>query len=479
MPPLGINLIADLRLNTGIGEANRNLADALLAQEIEASLVELFVPNRMHLTDLAQRYRSLPTDPRHNINLLAYEPVILQHLPIKQLRSLILNRYTIGSWFFELPRAPAWWQNGLGYADEIWTISHYSAQAIKASVSVPVNVIPSVVKPSPATSITRAELGLPDDRFIFYFSFDAKSSFARKNPWAVIESFERAFHDSTFLTSDKRPILLIKARDIHVYPAAHQALKSALGRVNGILIDGDYPRHKVDALLQHCDCYISLHSAEGFGLGMAEAMSLGKPVIATNFSANTDYLNASNGFPVNYFPHEITLADHIYDPNMAEVYEPGQVWAKPDIAHAATLIREVYFNPAESQRRGRQAQQDIAHYCSPAAVAKLVMARLHEIQTQTHSDHKSQIAKQHIFAQIALGNYRVHYEHWLKIHRMIETLPFENHPYLGRIMQIPLVAFLTRYAKRLRWLGHLTYAQHDVNAAALDMAECLLPSVTT
>lgn len=476
MLPLGINLIADLRLNTGIGEANRNLVDALLAKEIEASLIELSVPNRMHLTDLAQRYHSLPNDPRHNINLLAYEPVILQHLPVKQLRALILNKYTIGNWFFELPSAPAWWQNGLGYADEIWTISHYSAQAIKASVSVPVKVIPSVIKPSPPTLITRAELGLPDNRFIFYFSFDSKSSFARKNPWAVIEAFERAFSGTIFSTNDKHPTLVIKARDIHVYPAAQQALKSALGRVNGILIDSDLPRNKVDALLQHCDCYISLHSAEGFGLGMAEAMSLGKPVIATNYSANTDYLNANNGFPVDYAPHQITIADHIYDPKMVEVYTPGQIWAKPNIAHAASCMREVYFNFAEAQRRGRQAQQDIAQYCSPAAVGKLIMARLSEIQTHAYLDHQSQMAKQHIFAKIALGNYRVHYANWLKIHQMIETLPFENHRYLGRIMRIPIVAFLTRYAKRLRWLGHLTYAQHDVNAAALDVAECLVSS---
>lgn len=479
MSLLGINLIADLRLNTGIGELNRNLVDTLLSQEIDASLVELFVPNRLHLTDLAERYQSLPNTPHHNINLLAYEPIILQHLPVKQLRALILNKYTIGNWFFELPRAPTWWQNGLSYADEIWTISNYSAQAIKAAVSVPVRVIPSVVKLGPPTHITPAELGLPDDRFIFYFSFDAKSSLARKNPWAVIEAFEHAFHENTFSKNDKHPLLVIKARDIHIYPAAHQALKLALRRVNGLLIDSDYPRPKVDALLQHCNCYISLHSAEGFGLGMAEAMSLGKPVIATNFSANTDYLNTANGFPVDYTSHQITLADHIYDPNMAEVYEPGQVWAKPDIAHAATLMREVYFNPAEAQRRGHQAQQDITHYCSPAAVGKLVFARLHEIQMQSRPEAKSQIAKQQAFAKIALGNYQAHYANWLKIHRMIEALPYQNHRYLGRIIRIPFIAFLARYAKRLRWLGHLTYAQHDVNAAALDMAECLLPSINT
>ena len=43
------------------------------------------------------------------------------------------------------------------------------------------------------------------------------------------------------------------------------------------------------ALTACADIVLSLHRGEGFGLVMAEAMLLGKPVVATGWSGNTDY----------------------------------------------------------------------------------------------------------------------------------------------------------------------------------------------
>ena len=46
--------------------------------------------------------------------------------------------------------------------------------------------------------------------------------------------------------------------------------------------------------------YVSLHRAEGFGLTLAQAMSLGKPVVATGYSANTEFMSEENGYLVPY-----------------------------------------------------------------------------------------------------------------------------------------------------------------------------------
>ena len=49
-----------------------------------------------------------------------------------------------------------------------------------------------------------------------------------------------------------------------------------------------------------CDAYVSLHRSEGTGLTITDAMALGKPVIATSWSGNMDFMDVSNSFPVRY-----------------------------------------------------------------------------------------------------------------------------------------------------------------------------------
>jgi glycosyltransferase involved in cell wall biosynthesis len=480
MQSASINLIADLRLNTGVGEATRNLVDAILAQNITASLHELELPHRQNITDLPDRYRHLPAQPAATMNLLAYEPVLLQHCLVTDLRELLLNRYTIGYWVFELPKAPLWWRTGLTYADEIWTPSRYSAQSIAQAVNAPLHVVPNIVNVSKTTLLSRADLNLPNDRYIFYYNFDAKSSLARKNPWGVIEAFRRAFRVVSLSTElnaqhSHPPLLVIKARDIHKFPRAHQHLKQLIGAVGGMLIDTDLPRQKVDALLRHIDCYVSLHRAEGFGLGIAESMSLGKPVIATHFSANTDYLNAENGYPVQYELCPITPETHHYDPKQADTYEIGQQWAEPNIEHAAQLMREVYLDPLVAKAKGERAMRDIENYASPHAVGKWVAERLAQIEYGIFSGKiaRNSHVKIASLIEIATANLKFHHEHWHNVHMMIESIPQARNPLVNRVLHSALIAFLVRFYKRVRWLGHLTYAQNDVHRATIDLLSLL------
>jgi glycosyltransferase involved in cell wall biosynthesis len=97
-------------------------------------------------------------------------------------------------------------------------------------------------------------------------------------------------------------------------------------------------------------------------------MRLGKPVIATDYSANRDYLNESNGFPVRYTLVEL---ERDYGP-----YRAGNVWAQPDLAHAAALMRQAADDPEEGRRRGLRAAADMERLYSPRAVARRMIERL-------------------------------------------------------------------------------------------------------
>jgi len=121
-----------------------------------------------------------------------------------------------------------------------------------------------------------------------------------------------------------------------------------------------------------CDALVSLHRSEGFGLGPAEAMFLGKPVIATNWSGNTEFMRQDNSLPVNY--RLVTIVKDI------GVYRAGQTWAEPDIGHAATLMRRIVEDGALREAIGAEAMRTMREEFSPAAINRRIRERLLFIQ---------------------------------------------------------------------------------------------------
>jgi glycosyltransferase involved in cell wall biosynthesis len=104
------------------------------------------------------------------------------------------------------------------------------------------------------------------------------------------------------------------------------------------------------------------------GLTLFEAMSLGKPVIATGWSGNMDFMSADNSFPVKY---QLVPLDQDYLP-----YRAGQIWADPSVDDAAALMRYVFEHPLDAEEVGRHAAADISRGYSPAAIGALIASRL-------------------------------------------------------------------------------------------------------
>jgi len=66
------------------------------------------------------------------------------------------------------------------------------------------------------------------------------------------------------------------------------------------IIKDTFPRTDFLKLINTCDALLSLHRSEGFGFHLAEAMAMGKNVVATNWSRNVDFMDETNAYPVNY-----------------------------------------------------------------------------------------------------------------------------------------------------------------------------------
>lgn len=258
---------------------------------------------------------------------------------------------TVGYWAWELARLPAEHLASFSFYDEIWASTRFAFGAFDTGHR-PVSLMPMPVElPDGEAEFDRAHFRLPRQRFLFLFNFDFGSFRARKNPEAAIAAFRQAF------PRGNEPVgLVIKTINAEAHTEEWDRLRAAAQDDRRVVMrNGRYTRGEMLSLMRLCDCYVSLHRSEGFGRGPAEAMLLGRPVIATDYSGNADFMTADNSFPVRY---ELVPVGPDEYPGAA-----GQVWADADIGHAAEQMRYVYGDPAAAARIGERARRDLrAHY---------------------------------------------------------------------------------------------------------------------
>jgi len=364
-PSPGVNLVGFLEAESGLGEFARRLAHALGSTDIPVAAI----PYRgTH----ARREHALPfaaaEEAAYDVNLLSLSADDLVKFAAVAGVELFANRYSIGVWFWETNILRDEDRAATRYLDELWVASDYVRSAIAPVVDIPVRVIPVPVE-APADPVReRAGLGLPDG-FMFLFVFDFWSG-PRKNPVAVVEAFKRAF------APGEGPVLVLKSingRDWKPRQLEHLTLLSD-GRDDIVLRDGYVSSAERDEYLATCDCYVSLHRSEGLGLTMAEAMALGKPVIATGYSGNLEFMNEANSYLV---PYELVDV-----PTDWWAYEPGATWAEPDVDAAATLMRHAWERLAEALAVGERGRAELLERFSPERTARFVAGRLAELRAQ-------------------------------------------------------------------------------------------------
>ncbi len=373
---LGVNIAGYVNSEFGLGEGVRATIRAIAAADIP------FVINNSTFNlhrKLDSTYTNFSETNPYSINIVQVNVDLLNFFVDQVGFEYFKDRYNIGFWAWELPEFPQEWNWAFELFDEIWTYSSFCAEAIAAVSPIPVvKMMPSISLPQ--ATMGREALGIPKEKFIFLFMFDFCSAFERKNPVATIQAFKQAFGDNH---PDAQ--LVIKFSNAELFPQEREQLYALAEGCDSIqLIDGYLLKEEINALVYSCDCYVSLHRAEGFGLTMAEAMFYGKPVIATGYSANTEFMNLNNSFLVQY--DLVTLSQDFVP------YKKGNVWAEPDVDHAAHLMRQVFENPEQAQQVGAKAAQDICTLLGPQTVGQKIKNRLmHMVPSTVSTDVAAQL----------------------------------------------------------------------------------------
>lgn len=255
---------------------------------------------------------------------------------------LLRAKAILGYWVWELERAPSDWAQGATCVHAIAAPSQFAADAIKAiAPQTPILVAPHPVALGPLPQVSEPAADAP---FTVNAVMSAASGFVRKNPVGLVRAFRAAFRESASAR------LRLRVTNLEHHAAGEAELRRAIAGGPNIelsteLLDDD----ALNAWWGAPHLYASLHRAEGFGLPLAEAMCAGVPVLATDWSASTEYVDQSNGYPVS-----ATLTP-VLDPQSK--YDAGGRWAEPNIDHAVALFRESAANDGARRAKGRAARE--------------------------------------------------------------------------------------------------------------------------
>ena len=375
---IAVNVAGYLDRSLGLGQAARLYISALQAAGVPVATVtaQLHLPVKGSQEQALSRYggqefQQLQLSYPPQINLLCVNPDGLEGLLESAGNALEDARWTIGQWGWETDVVPAHWIPAFERVDELWVYSTYVAENLSRVSPVPVVTVPlPVIAPDPATADLDFDAELdPGEGFKFLFVFDFFSTLQRKNPMGLVDAFTRAF------APGEGPRLVLKGMNGSFRPQAVDELRWRIAdRPDIHLIDKHVDQSTYAALIADCDCYVSLHRAEGFGLTLAEAMALGKPAIATGYSGNLEFMTARNSYLVDYRLARV-------GPDV-EIYPSEGTWAEPDLDHAARLMREVWEHPDAARATGERAARDVAERLSASKVGAIARARLEYLVEQ-------------------------------------------------------------------------------------------------
>lgn len=359
----GVNVAGFFTSELGLGEAARLLTAGLQAAGVPALPVQgsLIPPCRQE----ADFTFANPAEAAYPISIVCMNGDSIPHFARDVGQGFFDGRHTIALWWWELGDFPDDWKAAFHYIDEVWVASQQIYDAVAPASPVPVVKVHLPVRTPEIHPYTRAELGLPEG-FLFLYVYDYHSTSARKNPVGLVEAFKRAFPPGS---GAKLALKCINAENL---PQHHEeVLVAANGHPDIVVIDRYVSAAEKNAMIAACDCYVSLHRSEGFGLTPAEAMSLGKPVIATRYGGTLEFMTPENSYLVDYSLTKVGERAH--------PYPPEALWADPDLDEAAAFMRQVFDNPEEARERGERAAQDIRTNHSPQAAGETMANRLRSI----------------------------------------------------------------------------------------------------
>jgi glycosyltransferase involved in cell wall biosynthesis len=379
MATVSVNLFGFLSANLGLGVTARHLLRQLLKEGATVHPVD--VPDAAGRSGMVVDHpislASPSAESPHDLNLFVLNPTSYVRLREESPPALqTCGRINAILPFWELPRIPGTWLPVLETMDGVLTASRFVHHTIAAEVSGPfVARVPHPLHLPRGVRANRQAFGLPRDRVVFASSFELASDVNRKNPFGAIEAFQRAFPEG-----DRSAILALKLNN----PGTRSSFRPWVQRLRQAariddrihILDGVMNRREVLSFYASADVYVSLHRAEGLGLSLLESMALGKPVVATAWSGNMEYMRETNSCLVGYDLIPAKGATHdSYDP----AHLRGAVWAEPHLDEAASWMAGLARNEELRRHIGGEARKVRAERERETSTFELtaVLERLH------------------------------------------------------------------------------------------------------
>jgi glycosyltransferase involved in cell wall biosynthesis len=362
----GVNIIGHFCYPSGLRTSVEAIRDGLSQAGIALSLRDI----RTDQND----------DPNHTdyTGMEFYDTTILHLQPeplfeVAYQRAALFERtprtYRIGYWYWELETVPESWLKQRKLIDEVWAATNFVADALRQRFGNGVYTMFPGIQLARFEPRARSYFGLHSKaEFTFLFAFHLMSIMERKNPVGLIRAFRQAF-------SVNEPVrLVLKTSFGDRHPSALQEIRSAASGAKITIIDEIFSGDETLSLIDACDAYVSLHRSEGLGLTMAEAMLLGKPVIATRYSGNIDFMDDANSLLVDY---QLVRLGRTIPPYDADAY-----WAEPSLDHAGRLMRQVYENQNWAADLGARAKADANRRMSLQVASQHMTERLSQISDE-------------------------------------------------------------------------------------------------
>jgi glycosyltransferase involved in cell wall biosynthesis len=359
----GIDIVGYLSSQSGVGQAGRLLIDALNSVNYPLATFDVKRDFGIHLDWPANQEKLTSHRLLMAIDAHSFENA-LSNIP-KFSRG---RKHVISQWFWELEQVPAYYLDALKLIDELWVPSRYMYETFLAVAphNVDVRHMPLPLVNSSAEPLFQRDYFSLDKNFVFLFIFDFLSVMKRKNPLGIVEAFCNAFEDGD------GPVLVIKTANGDLRPHEARELKSKIaGRTDIRLFEQQMTTHEMTSLLFVCNAYVSLHRAEGLGLTLAEAMSFGKPVIATAYSGNLDFMSPENSILIPWSRVKVGPG--------AEGYDSNATWAEPNLEMCTAEMKRLVASPELCQKIGANAKRSIAENYSCEATGSRMAQRLEQV----------------------------------------------------------------------------------------------------
>lgn len=365
--PFGVNVAGYLASEKGVGEVVRSSLRIMHAAGIP------YVANNFVDTgslNLEKPLSNFSEENPYRINLINVNADQVPYFAEKKV-GYLSEHYNIGFWHWELSSFPKEWCGSFGYLNEIWVSSDFTLRSVAEVSPVPVTCVPLAIDPQlqPSPDCSRESFGLDPETYVYLFFFDFHSFLERKNPLGLIRAFRQAFGER------RDALLLMKSTHGDSAPEQLRRLVRECQGANIRIFDKVLSREATHSLMSVADCYVSLHRSEGFGLTMSEAMVCGKPVIATGYSGNLDFMTKENSFLV---PYKLIEIERDHGP-----YKKGNVWADPNIEEASRMMLRVFEDRVGTANTAKRGQADVLEKLHPDTVARLVKNRLSSLGLAT------------------------------------------------------------------------------------------------